>query len=142
MRIPLRFIAPFAALALMGAGCAKSSAPLATSPVSPSKVPDAVQTFGAYKTAVVIPLHQSVKYPDGLVVELRSIADSRCKTGVKCIWAGELAPTLQLRGGAFGLDSTDLTLGTVRMPTATVKSYTFKLGEMTADSATVTVSKK
>lgn len=85
-------------------------------------------------------------FPDALVVTLLRIDDSRCPPNVQCVWAGELAPTFHLVGGALGADARTVQMGTSRTPTATVGAYTLALGNVTVgtgtpDTATLTVTR-
>jgi hypothetical protein len=79
-------------------------------------------------------------YDDGLAVTLERIDDSRCKANVQCIWAGELAPLLTLRGG--GVDGTrTVSLGTTRTPRAQVDAYGLALASATEATATITITR-
>lgn len=123
MSHPSRFLVLLAAFALVGAGCR-------TAPVS---VP---QAFGV---PVTFAIGQTTTYVNGLSVELKSIGDSRCKPDVQCIWAGELAPVLEIKGGNLTVPQ-EVQLGTVRAATQTSGTYTFTLTSATTNSATVVVS--
>jgi len=79
-------------------------------------------------------------FDDGLAVTLDRIDDSRCKPDVQCIWAGELAPVLTLRGG--GLDGTrTVSLGTTRTSRAQVDEYALELQSATEATATITITR-
>ena len=83
--------------------------------------------------------HQ-VTYADGLVVVLDTINDSRCKSNVQCIWAGELAPQLKLRGGKIGAPQA-ISLGTQRNTKRALGGYELALLDASADAATLMVTK-
>jgi hypothetical protein len=79
-------------------------------------------------------------FPDGLAVTLDRIDDSRCKPNVQCIWAGELAPVLTLRGGGLQVTRT-VSLGTTRTSRAQVDEYALALESATVASATITITR-
>jgi hypothetical protein len=94
-------------------------------------------TFGNPQTWAV---GETRTFDDGLAVSLDRIDDSRCKPGVQCIWAGELAPVLTLRGG--GLDAAQtVSLGTTRTSQAQVDEYSLKLDSATVATATLTITR-
>ena len=93
--------------------------------------------FGAAATYAV---GETRTYDDGLAVTLARIDDSRCKPGVQCIWAGELAPVLTLRGG--GLEGIrTVSLGTARTSRAQVDEYAVALNSATEATATITITR-
>jgi len=93
-----------------------------------------------FGTAATYAVGDTRTYDDGLAVTLERIDDSRCKPGVQCIWAGELAPVLTLRGG--GLDAAQtMSLGTARTPRAQVGEYALALDSATEATATITVTR-
>jgi hypothetical protein len=103
----------------------------------PTTLPTRSADFGNPETYAV---HETRAYADGLTVTLDRIDDSRCKPDVQCIWAGELAPMLTLRGG--GLSGTrTVSLGTTRTPRAQVGDYALQLDSATAATATITVTR-
>jgi hypothetical protein len=79
-------------------------------------------------------------YDDGLAVTLDRVDDSRCKPDVQCVWAGELAPVLTLRGGALAGAQT-VSLGTARTPRAQVGPYGLTLDSATERSARIIVTR-
>jgi hypothetical protein len=95
---------------------------------------------GDFGVAETLAVGETVTYDDGLAITLVRIDDSRCPANVQCVWAGELAPVLRLRGGS--LDGTrDVSLGTSRTPRAQVGSYALALGTATTTTATITVTR-
>jgi hypothetical protein len=80
-------------------------------------------------------------YPDGFTIKLVHINDSRCKKGVVCIWAGELAAEVELSGGALGSETKPLILGQTTKPTVTEGPYTLTLESITETTATISVKK-
>jgi hypothetical protein len=114
------------ALLLALAGCA-----------SQPEVPPA-----AYGSTQTLALGQTVRYDDGLSVELDRVEDSRCKQGLQCVWAGELAPILELRGGFVGDKTTELRLATGSAPKKQLGRYTFVLRQATPEAATVTLTRQ
>ncbi len=114
------------ALLLAAVGCA-----------SQPEVPPAA--FGSTQTLAV---GQAVRFDDGLSLELDRIEDSRCKQGLQCVWAGELAPILELRGGLGGDKATELRLATGSAPKKQLGRYGFVLRQATPETATVTVTRQ
>lgn len=103
--------------------------------------PPRTQLSTTFDTSVSLKMHDTMKLPDGLRLELLSINDSRCKEGVQCIWAGELAPTLSATGGNFGSVATEIRLGTITTKSVSQKGYIITLDEADGASATIQVSK-
>lgn len=114
------------ALALAVAGCA-----------SQPQTPPA-----AYGSTQTLTLGQTVRYDDGLSLELARVEDSRCKQGQQCVWAGELAPILEVRGGLSGDKTTELRLATGSAPKKQLGRYTFVLRQATPEAATVTLTRQ
>ncbi len=81
-----------------------------------------------------------VFYLDGLTVTLVRIDDSRCKPGMVCIWAGELAPVFSVTGGSIGTAVREIQLGTVTNSTRTSAEYTFTLATTTESRTALIVS--
>jgi hypothetical protein len=95
---------------------------------------------GDFGVAETFAVGESVTYDDGLVVTLVRIDDSRCAPNVQCVWAGELAPVLRLRGGRLD-DTREVSLGTSRTSQAQVGTYALALGTATTTTATLTVTR-
>lgn len=72
---------------------------------------------------------------------LVEVNDSRCKSGVVCIWAGELTLQFKLLGGNINQD-TKIRLGTVMANSVTQGGYTFTLKEATENASIITVTKE
>ena len=89
-------------------------------------------------TAYRFKLRETKSQPNRSTLTLTSIADSRCKPGVQCIWAGELAAEWSI--STNGKIET-FSLGTVRTPSVTKGVYTYTLGDTTPTTATLTVTK-
>lgn len=84
----------------------------------------------------------SIRFADGLNITLARVNDSRCPAGVQCIWAGELAAELVLRGSESGSSAQTVTLGTERMKQRDVGLYGLTLLRASVDSATLLVDRK
>jgi hypothetical protein len=100
---------------------------------------------GEFGLAQAYAVGETRVFEDGLAVTLVRIDDSRCKPNVQCIWAGELAPAFELRGGALGDAARAVQLGTDRTPAMQVGAYALGLGPVVVatgapDSATLTVT--
>lgn len=96
----------------------------------------------AFGTSVTLSSNEQAQFVDGLSITLREINDSRCKSGVVCIWAGELSPLLRITGGTVGTSLKEVRLGTERAKSVTESDYTFTLQDATESVATITVTKK
>jgi hypothetical protein len=130
----IRSIGSLLVLALVVSGPATSCAARPTAGVPPART-------AAFDAPLTLEIGASATYPDGLVVRLETIDDSRCPPDVVCIWEGELAPLLQLRGGALGTER-ELRLGTSRAREATLERYVVALREATTASATIVVARR
>ena len=64
-------------------------------------VPKVLSRTAEFGEAEMYVAGETRTYEDGLRVTLDRVDDSRCKPDVQCIWAGELAPVLTLRGGSL-----------------------------------------
>lgn len=76
---------------------------------------------------------------DGLSVTLTKVNDSRCKSGVVCIWAGELSPVFTVTYSDN--ESVQIILGTMTAKEVSKNGYTFSLKNATENSATIVVTK-
>ncbi|MCE9585786.1 hypothetical protein K8R04_00515 [Candidatus Uhrbacteria bacterium] len=121
-------------IALTGAGCTVST----NTDTPPTKTPPASTT--AFNASVTFSIGESMTFQDGMKLTLTAINDSRCPSGVQCIWAGELSPVFMF----YDVDksSQEVILGTMRTPSVTVKNYVVTLTSATTEKATITVSKK
>ncbi len=138
-------IIPFIAIGLVVTGVIVAVVLMGRGPVTidannPTGSAPATPQSASFGVAVTLALGGTASFPDGLSVMLKTIDDSRCKPGVQCIWAGELAPTFQISGGAVGA-AQDLRLGTMTAKEKTVAGYSFSLNDATATSATIVVTK-
>lgn len=95
-----------------------------------------------YPSSQTLSVGSSVRFDDGLSLQLEKIEDSRCKQGVQCVWAGELAPVLELRGGLVGDKAVELRLGTGSAPVKQQGRYRFQLRQVTPEAATLLVSRQ
>ncbi|MBP6884044.1 MAG: hypothetical protein KBC06_02325 [Candidatus Pacebacteria bacterium] len=102
-------------------------------------IPAGRMSFGVSYT---LKIDQPIMFADGLAVTVKKIDDSRCKPGVQCIWAGELAPTLSIWGGDLGKSVVEVVLGTTRNTSVTHGRYVFTLNDATATTASLTVVKQ
>lgn len=118
-------LAALLSLPLAGAGCATRQ-----------ELPAA-----AFPSTQTLAVGNSVRFDDGLNLKLARIEDSRCRQGLQCVWAGELAPVLELRGGLAGEKTTELRLGTGSAPEKPLGRYRFVLRQATPDSASIAVSR-
>ena len=105
----------------------------------PEPVPTSQAIPASFGEPAALTIGQSVRYADGLRVQLEQIDDSRCPAGVVCVWQGELAPLLRLGGGSLATEQ-EVRLGTVRAVESTLGNYTIVLHEATTATATLVVS--
>ncbi len=85
---------------------------------------------------------KQIKFKDGLTVTLTQINDSRCKSGMVCIWAGELSPILSFVGGNVGNLQQEVHLGTLTAKQATKNGYIFELKDASETSVTIIITKE
>lgn len=111
-------------------------APATSTPLEPT--PPVEVNFDTPSTYTI---NDTATYPDGLMVTLTAINDSRCQPDVQCIWAGELSPQLSFTGGDLNETITQLSLGTSRTESQTIGAYNVSLTAATENSATIIVSK-
>src|SRR3989344_4173501 len=128
--------------------CVKAGYPILETYPEQCRTPDgrsfaqSTNSKGAeFGSSITLRLNEQSKYNDGLTVTLVGINDSRCKSGVVCIWAGELAFQFKLLGGNINQD-TEIKLGTVTAMRVTKGGYTFSLKEGTENTSTITVTKE
>jgi len=88
--------------------------------------------------SVFMHINDEVVFPDGLILILKEVNDSRCPTDVQCIWQGELSA---LFGINIQSSPEEIRLGTVNNKKIIFKNYTFSLKNATENTATVIVSK-
>jgi len=74
----------------------------------------------------------------GKTLTLVAIHDSRCKPGLRCIWAGEFVTDWTITRGT---DTHTISLGTVRTNTITENNYTYTLLNANEKQAVITVNK-
>ena len=120
-------------IALTGAGCSFST----NISVPPSITP---QTSAVFNEATTISIGERIFFQDGMKLTLTAINDSRCPSGVQCIWAGELSPVFTFVDA--DKNSQEVILGTTRTPSVTVKNYVITLSSVTTEEAIITVTKK
>lgn len=132
-------IAAFACLALASAYLLWRT-PSDTGTPEPTNVPaepdGGIATVALGSTATLV-VGSAVTFDGGLVVTLDAIDDSRCPKDVQCIWAGELSPSLHIRGGAVGENEMTLRMGTMTAPIKGAGGYAFAI--VSADEKTVTL---
>lgn len=89
---------------------------------------------------ITLSVGSQATFSDGLVVSLIKINDSRCKSGVVCIWAGELSPVLSVAGTMIGNQPKEVLLGSTNRKEVTKYGYIFKLEDVSETTATINVS--
>jgi hypothetical protein len=103
-------------------------------------VPKVLSRNADFGNAEMFVAGETRTYDDGLAVTLDRVDDSRCKPDVQCIWAGELAPVLTLRGGSLAGAQT-VSLGSTRTPRAQVGPYGIALDSATERSARIIITR-
>lgn len=94
---------------------ATPSVPPVTSP-TPSVEPTAISSPGPMPTPMGaafntrIEMSSPLVFPDGLQLNYYLKSDSRCPSGVTCIWAGEVTLNFSFQKGDEPLESMDVTL--------------------------------
>jgi len=98
--------------------------------------------FGEEVTFIV---NQKVRFTDGLILTLKQIDDSRCKSDMVCVWAGELVAIFDIKRGDYGSDIgevIEISLGITRNSALVEVGYIFELTSATETTATIVVNKK
>jgi hypothetical protein len=94
-----------------------------------------------FSAPVTLGLGDEVMFPDGLLVGVKEINDSRCKPGVQCIWAGEISALLtRANNGEEGFVLEEFRLGTVNSQSLTRGVHVFTLKSATPNSVTLVVT--
>lgn len=93
-----------------------------------------------FGSTITLRVNEQVRFTDGLVVTLVEINDSRCKSGVVCIWAGELSSRIILLGGDVS-EFKEVRLGTATVKSVIQNGYTITLKDATEDTSTIIVTK-
>jgi hypothetical protein len=131
-----------------GATFTKPGAPVATTTATEPPPTTSTTTTSTTTPLSIAPLtlgvattfliHDTKTFGTGMTMTLNAIADSRCKPGVQCIWAGEFSTTWTI---TTGTTSTNLSLGTVRAASVTEGNYIYTLTEANEDHAVLTITK-
>lgn len=93
----------------------------------------------SFSQDVNLSIKDQVEFPDGLVVTLVEINDSRCPSGVMCVWAGELAATLEISGGKVGVITKSIQISTVRNNQVILNGYQIDIVKATKSDVIFTV---
>jgi len=108
-----------------------------------SPCPSVVETPGKqirqveFNKLITMSVNEEVIFANGLSLTLKEIDDSRCRSGVQCIWQGELSALFKVKTGG---SLTEIRLGTVNNKKVSSDGYTFSLESATEKSLVVTVS--
>ena len=106
-------------------------------PVNPTdNVDEVLVKFGV---DITLQAKSAINFTDGLHVVLKEINDSRCPTGVQCIWAGEISGTFMVSGGKL-LGNKEIFLGTERNKNLVLGDYTFTLQNANLNALIISVS--
>lgn len=108
-------------------------------PTKPVVTP--ANNYEEFSRPITLKLNQKITFPDGLVVILTDINDSRCPKDVQCIWAGEISVVLELSGGKLSRPG-EVRLGTVMTESVNVEDYTINLKNADEKSVTIVVEYK
>jgi hypothetical protein len=96
-------------------------------------------TPASFNKPVTLKEGERAQFSDGMIVQVKSIDDSRCKPNVQCIWAGELSAELSATGGSFGRASQTFRIGTTNTPSYSTSGYQFTLDAAKSDAVTIIV---
>lgn len=108
------------------------------------RVPVVFREWSAFSfgKAATMAINDSVIFPDAGMLWLTAIEDSRCKPGVQCVWAGELAAIFSLgHAGIEPVVDQTIRLGTVNNKSVSTDKYVFTLESATETTATIIVAK-
>lgn len=94
-----------------------------------------------FDAPITLGMGEDVMLPDGLLIAIKEINDSRCKPGVQCIWAGEISVLItRANNGEEGSVLEEFRLGTVNNKSLTRGVHTFTLQSATPTSVTLVVT--
>jgi hypothetical protein len=99
-----------------------------------------VSTKKGFNTSVAMNIGDSVTFSDGLIVMVKQIDDSRCKSGMQCPWAGEIGTTLIIKSTKPNMNQEEVRLGTVVNKSAIAQGYKFSLEKASPGSVTIRVN--
>lgn len=94
---------------------------------------------GTFGQSLTLYKGDSVRFNDGMVLDVISIDDSRCSGNNQCFWQGDVAANVRLYGGSSG-QSRELRLSTYNGSSATIDGYTIKLYGASTRSIQVVVT--
>lgn len=100
----------------------------------------ATATKTSFNTAVTMGIGDSTTFSDGLIVMVKQINDSRCKSGVQCPWAGEIGTTLVIKSTKPNMVPEEVRLGTTTTKSAIAEGYKFSLEKATPENVTIRVN--
>ncbi len=106
-----------------------------TNPPLPDNKPPELGVFGS---PLVVPNGGQLRFPDGLIMTITGINDSRCPEGAQCIWAGEISVEMTVVGGTIKTGEA-LTLGSITVTSKNIGPYTISLITSTPYTATISV---
>jgi hypothetical protein len=107
----------------------------------PTPTPIPTPTYKNFDTEITMRISGRATFSDGLIVDVEEINDSRCKPGVQCIWAGEIATLLRVTGGTLGTTTKEVRLGTTNNKMVTIPGYEITLSGATTADVTIVVTK-
>lgn len=101
-----------------------------TTPVQPT-APKPTQTF---PKEVSLTTKNNYQFPDGSILSIKEINDSRCAPNVNCIWAGNIVSKMNIKKGNTLTEDFDLTFGPGEESTMyTYGVYKLKIIKVTPD---------
>lgn len=99
-----------------------------------------VSTKKGFNTSVAMNIGDSVTFSDGLIVMVKQINDSRCKSGTQCPWAGEIGTTLIIKSTKPNMVQEEIRLGTTVTKSTITQGYKFSLEKASPTSVTIRVN--
>lgn len=99
-----------------------------------------VSTKKGFNTSVAMNIGDSITFSDGLIVMVKQIDDSRCKSGTQCPWAGEIGTTLIIKSTKPNMVQEEIRLGTTVTKSTITQGYKFSLEKASPTSVTIRVN--
>ncbi len=109
-----------------------------TSDINPPLPDNTPPELGVFESPLVVPNGGQLRFPDGLIMTITGINDSRCPEGAQCIWAGEISVEMTVVGGVIKTGEA-LRLGSITETTKQVGPYTISLITTTPYTATISM---
>ncbi len=98
-----------------------------------------VPVDGLFGKNIALVVGGEANFSDGLYVFVKRLDDSRCPKDVQCIWAGEIAVSMDVSGGKIQIPD-EIRLSTEKMKSKKIDGYTFSINSADKEGINFTVN--